>query len=263
MLSAEELRAQAPSPRLSSRPGAKSERYTPEYRAYAVAAVSEGRSIAKTSTVLGIKAWNLQKWVQAARKGVPARRGRPPKALAEFRKIKLFKKPGARSWSARLFFPDGTKQTMETSHKEKREANMQAVQAWMRFGREKGIVAPFARRVAVVAEVEEPAPKLFGRNKPKGHALVTRPVTRPMLPRGGSADIQKANRVGALVYVLDVLERLDPADAVWVARAAMGVAGVTEREQVYASGRNGHTRDSSDWGAEIVAHARPGRRIDE
>jgi transposase-like protein len=214
-------------------------RYTPEFRAYAVAAVHEGRSVQTTSHDLGIDHWTISRWLKedrrpAGRKPKPAKPPKPGKG--EPRKLELFKAPHARRWSARLRFSDGSKTTMETQYTDERKAQMRAVVAWTNLARAKGLIGPktMPRRTPATVE-EEPAPKAFGREKPRGHAVIARAAERQVR---APVDIQKANRTRALVDVLSVLEHLAPGDAVWVLRAAAGVADVNMREQE-SQGRNG------------------------
>jgi transposase-like protein len=237
MLSAEELKAKAPPMHPVTPAGSKSIRYTPEFRAYAVAAVREGRSKETAAADLGIDNWTISRWMRAERDAA-----RPPEAKEELRKVELFKEPRARKWSARLRFADGSKTTMQTEYAEEARAKMAAVVAWTNLSRAKGLIGPkkMPRRTPAPVDVDEPETKLFGRDKPRGHALAARP--HHPRTRAAAADIQKANRLSALVDVLSVLERLDPTDAVWVMRAAAGVTDVNLREQqLVAPGRNGHS----------------------
>lgn len=240
MRTTEELKAKAPPmhpPTLKG--GAPSLRYTPEFRAYAVAAVREGRSKQAAATDLGIDDWTISRWLKADRgsaKGKPTIGGPRKEGKGESRKVELFKAPYARKWSARLHFPDGSKTTMETEYAEERRAQMRAVVAWTNLARAKGLIGPktMPRRAPATVE-EEPAPKAFGLEKPRGHAVIARAAERQVR---APVDIQKANRTRALVDVLSVLEHLAPGDAVWVLRAAAGVADVNMREQE-SQGRNG------------------------
>lgn len=160
----------------------------------------------------------------------------------ENRKIRVFKKPRGRKWSAELRFADGTKQVIQTRFEkpnEEKAALMSATHKWTDVSREKGLIPSrkeaFAKGRAnrnAKAKVgmnghsatngEAHHTKPFGRDKPKGHALKWRgeALTEAL---GPGSRLQR--RCQALLAIAAAMEDLDPSDISWV------MSAVAEAEQ--------------------------------
>jgi transposase-like protein len=225
--------------------------HSEEFRARAVNAVlKDKRPVVEVARELSLSEGHLYHWVRIAKGGGGANQKKsPPPATHEQKKVTLFKAKGARTWSAKLTFSDGSRKKIKTTFVNRQQALMSAAKLWGVLAREKGINPPLAGRIKAQ---RKPLDKTFGLDKPKGHALVAAPVQRPVLddPR---TDIRRANRARALVAVLEVVGDLSPDDSLFVLRAAAAVAGLGVQDLrttvgtggMGAGAGNGHARPDS------------------
>lgn len=124
--------------------------------------------------------------------------------MASNDRIRLFKNPGAKKWSAELTFPDGTSEVIQTEFTEQRPAAMSAGHIWGKAARERGLVPPKASKAS-----SAPA------------ALIAAARQGTPMPTNGTHS--SASRLAGLAKVIGVLDgisgeidRLDPADKEWL-----------------------------------------------
>lgn len=120
--------------------------------------------------------------------------------------VTLFRPEGSKSHHARLKFPDGHTDSVDTGRAGKVPAMRKGVGVWGKIARERGIIPPRGQ-----AKKKPGKANGYGRDKPRGHALGLYGKLADM-----KVDERGLARLRALTLVMPALQELPPSDVAWV-----------------------------------------------